>query len=276
MARGILSRVHDMPGIFPDLGKSFSGTCDGYVHFYALPSAWRWLSLFGLAGVLLPFVWLFSSPLLWGWSLWGMSHPGFSWGACGGSILLMILSAAFARAWGFLLVRCGSWVRRSLSIFVGLSGVMVAASWSVRGILQENENVFLRWGTTALVLALLQLPFFALWLEHHISQLSRELRESARALGCSDADFPRRVLHPATREVRYKMAVLVALMSLGDLAVSGLLLPEHATLSLLARSLAHRYDFSGSSMVLGATLGLTLAVLGWNVMWKKIVNQRSV
>jgi len=165
---------------------------------------------------------------------------------------------------GALLVAISAVDARTRTRFVwglALSPVLIGVSWSRMPGLGISE---LPWATAlplcAFALALLQLPFSALWIERSLSTMNSDLILYARSAGLSESQLFWKLRLPYLRPVFEKVLCYVFCIALGEVALASIWLRERPLLSLEARRLAQSYDFNASAWVFVLTLASALAV----------------
>ncbi|MEO5668680.1 MAG: ABC transporter permease subunit, partial [Bdellovibrionota bacterium] len=106
----------------------------------------------------------------------------------------------------------------------------------------------------AFALALLQVPFAALWIERSLGAMNPDLVVYARSAGLSEKQLFWKIRMPCLRPVFEKLLSYVFCISLGEVALASIWLREKPLLSLGARRLAQSYDFAGASWIFVLTL----------------------
>jgi ABC-type glycerol-3-phosphate transport system permease component len=154
-------------------------------------------------------------------------------------------------------------VRKMVSIFLGVSTTLLATFWL--GIdstgLSAALGPELQLLVAALAIALAAWPLAAFWVDNRIATLPLEELEAARVLGCPPARIAWHLFWPRARDIGARVAVMVGVAALGELAFTSLFVSRTDLLATLARRMALRYDFSGGTWILLLMSGATLVFL---------------
>lgn len=188
----------------------------------------------------------------------GASLASLDWTATIATFALCLAHAAAVAGLGLCLVASRPAGRKFITWGLGLSTSVFALGWIAIGwdrLAVGVPAIFVG----ALAGSAVRLPWLAAWIEARLRALPPELAEAAALLGGSRAVMWR-LRWPFCRDVVWRAAVLSFVSMCGDVAIAGIFLRDVPTLASKAQRAASRYDFSGSSWLLGALAGF--AVLG--------------
>lgn len=188
----------------------------------------------------------------------GASLAAFDGEATASTILLCLAHGAVVAGLGLCLVASRSRARTYVTWGLGLSTSVFALGWMAIGWDRFATGVPAIF-VGALAGSAVRLPWLAAWIEARLRALPPELSEAAALLGGSRAVMWR-LRWPFCRDVVWRAAVLSFVSMCGDVAIAGIFLRDVPTLASSAQRAASRYDFSGSSWLLGVLAGF--AVLG--------------
>ncbi len=213
----------------------------------------------------LPVLWLFISPFrLLATATWAPPED------FGDALFNSLVLVAFACASMFLLFFCLLFARaparRLWRSLLGVSATLFLSGWLYCGWDRWLDRFPLaQLAAAGFLLALLQLPLCALWLEERWRSFPLQQLEAARVLGANAWSAGRSIVFPHFSDVLERMLLLTGLYALGDIALSSLFVHDQELLSTFLRKTAARYDFSSAQWLLLSLGAFTLAffALGW-------------
>jgi len=200
----------------------------------------------------------------------GLPDPEL-WSGLSNSVSYALLTSLFCFVLLLALAASRSTLRKSALFLLALSPVLIATSWTSIGLggvsaLGKLPSLLL----CALALALLQLPFAALWIERSLSALSSETLLYARSAGLSRRQIFWKIEVPYLRPVFEKLLTYAFCIALGEIALASIWMKEMPLLSLASKKLAQSYDFHSASWVFVLTL---VAALLARSAFKKILEK---
>jgi len=109
-----------------------------------------------------------------------------------------------------------------------------------------------------LCLVLGWVPWIVFVLHSHQAKCQKECLEAAQVMGFSRMEIFKRILFFYLKPGLIVLAIFISTTCVADIFVSGVLLQNQETLSMLARRWTQRYNFSGMSVIVGFQLILVL------------------
>jgi ABC-type Fe3+ transport system permease subunit len=177
------------------------------------------------------------------------------WNGLASSLVYACLVSVLSFGFMLLISHASSRVRKVLVYLLAVSPVLLAASWSHFAFMSSIERpAVLSFLICAAGLALLQVPFAALWIERSLAAMNPDLELYARSAGLSDSQIFWNLKIPYLRPIFEKLLSYVFCIALGEIALASIWLRDSPPLALAAKRLTQSYDFQSAAWIFVLTL----------------------
>ena len=177
------------------------------------------------------------------------------------SIAYSMISAIFVTLLTLALIASPSSLRKKCFFLFALSPTLVSAVWIDSAfsdwLWQRPLESFL---FCSALLATLQIPLAAFWLNQELGRLSERSLKRAQSLGLTPAKTYWHFLIPACLPTIKKLFFYCFVIALGEVAIATVWLSSWPNLALLSRRFSENYSFSSASLIFSLNLLIALVL----------------